>query len=87
MENAPTHNTIQEEAFKNDNRVRLNANEVPDAVISALHIRYPTVPKVKWVMSDKGEKTLYIAHWQAHKNKMMAVFAEDGMFIREKQYE
>jgi len=83
QENAPQYNPIAEDTLNKNNGIHLNENEVPPAVISALHIRYPTVYKVKWVMNDKRKKTVYIAHWQANKNKMMAVFAEDGMFIRE----
>ncbi|HSY61297.1 MAG TPA: hypothetical protein VK796_05440 [Cytophaga sp.] len=82
-ENAPQYNPIGQDTLTRNNGVHLNANEVPLAVVSALHIRYPTVYKVRWVMNDNRKPTLYIAHWQAHNNKMMAVFAEDGMFIRE----
>lgn len=84
-ENAPDYNPIQQDTPYNNNvGVHLNADEVPGAVISAMHIKYPTVRTVKWVMKNKTGNTLYIAHWQAHKTKMMAVFDEDGRFIRER---
>ncbi len=65
---------------------RIDASEVPGSVITAFKSKYPSVSNVKWVTgTNKKGKTFYRVRWQTSGKEMMAMFKNDGSFIKEKQ--
>jgi len=65
---------------------RIDASEVPNTVITAFNSKYSGVTNVKWIKGEnKRGKIIYRAHWQLNGKKMMAMFSDDGSFIKEKQ--
>jgi hypothetical protein len=79
------NDTANIDTSEKKNAIRIDATEIPDAVTTAFNSKYPNIADVKWLKADKKGKTLYKARWQANGKKMMATFADDGTFIKEKQ--
>ncbi|MBV9963158.1 MAG: hypothetical protein JO072_13005 [Parafilimonas sp.] len=65
---------------------RIDASAVPNSVITAFNSKYSGTADVKWAEgSNKRGKTFYRAHWQSNGKKMMAIFNDDGKFVKEKE--
>ena len=68
------------------NIAHIDASEVPGSVVTAFKNKYPDVSNAKWVTgSNKLGKNFYRARWQTNGKKMVAMFKDDGSFVKEKQ--
>jgi Ni/Co efflux regulator RcnB len=89
MLNQTNNNSTTDEDSDTSNKkniIKVDAGEVPASVIAAFNSKYPNIADVQWLKGEnKKGKIFYRVRWQQSGKKMMAMFREDGSFIKDKQ--
>jgi hypothetical protein len=64
--------------------LEIKTEDVPQAVITAFHAKYPYAKDVEWEVEKVDGRLAYEADFKMEKKKMEAFFKNDGTFIKEK---